>query len=71
MKRKKTEINKPNPISVAIAEAMKRIYSPEAKIVSIKMLFVDEVRSFVEGIDEAHRRAKNSTLRFKAAAMAR
>ena len=48
----------------AIAEEMKRIYGDKCKVIKIEMLYEEEVRKYVMGIEKANKRAKNSTLHF-------
>ena len=48
----------------AIAKEMKRVYGDKCKVIKIEMLYEKEVRKYVMGIEEAHKKAKNSTLHF-------
>ena len=51
--------------SPAIAKEMLRVYGDKCKIIKIDMLYEKEVQKYVMGIEEANRKAKNSTLVFK------
>jgi len=51
--------------SPAIAKEMLRVYGDKCKIIKVDMLYEKEVQKYVMGIEEAHKKAKNSTLVFK------
>ena len=50
--------------SPAIAKEMKRLYGSDTKVVTIEMRHKKAVKDYVMKIEEAHKRAAKSTLRF-------
>lgn len=51
--------------SPTIAKEMKRAYGSSAKVVQIEMHHEEAVKNYVMKIEEAHKKAANSKLRFR------
>lgn len=50
--------------SPEIAKEMKRMYGSETKVVKIKMRNKSQIKKYVLKIEEAHKKAAESTLKF-------
>lgn len=50
--------------SPAIAEEMQRIYGSSTKVINIKIRHEEEVKKYVMGIEDAHKKAATSKLAF-------
>ena len=50
--------------SPAIAKEMLRVYGDKCKVIKVEMLYEEEVRKYVMGIEDAHKKAAHSTLHF-------
>ena len=51
--------------SPAIAKEMKQIYGSRAEVVEIEIRHKKEIKKYVMEIEEAHKKAANSTLNFR------
>ena len=50
--------------SPAIAKEMMRVYGKKTKTIKVAMLHKDVIQSYVMKIEEAHKKAANSKLKF-------